>query len=204
MAESTSATTSVAPSSEQVQQTSPAPQQSDGRVSNDRPANLFDDPNFRNYQRQTNQTIGNLQAQLRQTQVALEGAQMRDMDDVERLQYNNQRLQQELAYRDQMAAEAQMTNHRYQILSTIANTTGVDINDLHAQGFDNADQAWAWAYQRSNARSARQERRDDVRDVDLGGGAPTTAMNQWQSEVQEAKERGDAQTYVRLMRLRPK
>lgn len=204
MAETTSDNAFSAPSNEQAQGTSYAPQQSDAQVSQpDRPVNLFELPEFRAVQSRYDSQINTLQQQLYQQQQMLEAATTRDMDEYERAQYHIQKLQSELARRDQMQAMSAADMNRYRVLKRIENQTGVSVNDLDRQGFTNADDAWTWALEVARRNGRRQENRDASMDVDLGGGTPTTAISQWKADVQDAMQRKDAVAYTRLMRQRP-
>lgn len=217
--ETTSAVASPAPSTEQAPATSSPPPDSQQQASTpDKPAkvNLFEIPEFKQYQSQQNQLISRLQRQVQETeqqyQQRLAQLETRDMDESERraylLEQENARFRQELANREAMLQQTQANARKVEILSRISRKTQVPIEELY--NFEDADDAWEYANDKALEREKKQlaaqqreARSAAAAAVDLGGGAANTLLNEWEAAIAEAEKRGDARAYARLLRERP-
>lgn len=173
-----------------------------------KPVNLYDLPEFKNYQRNMDRQM----AQLRQQATALEArsnqAVMANMDDFQKAQYE----------RDQYAARAQdlqqqlenqlLIQQRFERISTLSQRTGVPIEELNKAETPD-DLAFLVAeYKEKRLASQVEEETKKAREkakankVDVGGGGPRTESDN-SLEAQFKAARGDPQKLARLL-IRPK
>lgn len=199
---------------------SPQPQTPIPAEQTPKPVNLYDLPEFREYQSQRDRTEAQRQreyqqqmAQMqRQMQEQMDRLAMQNMPDEERGQYLTQRQLQQLqqerdAYAQQLQA-LQTEQARLQVLSEIAGLTGAPLTELvKASG---PDEAWKLGitYTRNQAQAAQQQAQQQQRSAanlpDIGGGAPSTPVSDLKRQYEQARADydGAAMTRIRLQAQR--
>ena len=175
---------------------------------------LHELPEFRQVQSKYEQQL----AEERRKRQELE---MRGMDDFEKLQYQNQQLQEQIQSYQQIVQEAQMQQQKQQALSDIASATGAPLDALMEAS--DPDDAWRRAVQymksqyskpaqpQAPAPSPQPQGNPWAQNTptpqqmqnwqpDLGGGQANTASTRLEQELAEAQRKGDPYAYVRALR----
>ena len=182
--------------------------------------NLHDLPQFRQVQSQYEKQL----AAERERRVQ---AEMKGLDDFEKLQYENQTLREQVAANEAQMQAAQMEALKQRTLAEIASMTGAPL-EVMAQATD-PDEAWRAAvlYMRTAPvqqapppPQAPSQVQQPVTPVspwsqqtpmtpsvpatawmpDVGGTAAVNASERFESEIAEAMRRGDPAAYVRAIR----
>jgi hypothetical protein len=138
-------------------------------------------------------------AQLRQQNRTL---QMRDMSDVERLQFERDEAYQFANATQQQLADQERERARQEDLQRIASLTGAPLESL--QDAQSPHDAWERAVNHLKATTpaaqAQQQERTEANAVYLGGGAPSTPNSRHEQALRQAVADGDPIAYVRLLR----
>lgn len=160
----------------------------------DKPAsrNLHDDPNFRKLQSQYEKRLAEQEKRLRELEAEREAAALADMDDVDRLKYERDKLARQLE-EQQAAREAETM--KAQVLRELNEQSGVPLDVLsEADNFYDAAKI-AIDYLKRNGAERREANR-----VDLGGGRANTPADRIETMAREAFSTGDATAYIRALR----
>lgn len=160
----------------------------------DKPAstNLHDDPNFRKLQSQYEKRLAEQAKRLAELEAQREEAELADMDDVDRLKYERDKLARQLQERTQ-AEEIQQQKRT--ILSELSDKSGVPIEVL-----SEAESAYDAALLAVEYLKKGGSERREASKVDLGGGRANTPADRIETAAREAFARGDATAYIRLLR----
>lgn len=193
-------------------------------VTPDKPAqpqvNLHELPQFRQVQ-------ANYERQLAEERKKRQEAEMRGLDDFEKVQYENQNLREQLeaieAQRQEMALQAE----KFTVLTDIAVATGVPLDALMQA--NNEGDAWRIAWQMRAAQAATPPQAAPPQPAqqnaqtswanpvyaqqqlpmppaapqwtpDVGGAAAINASDRFAADIAEAQRRGDPTAYVRALR----
>lgn len=179
--------TVVQTSSEQDAITAPA-----STTDKPRSTNLHDDPNVRRLQASYEKRLADQQRQLAELQAKEEARKLEGMDDLERLQYENEQLKQRVAQREQ-AEEIESSKRK--VLTDLQQRSGVPV-DVLAE----AESAYDAALLALEYVSKGKVERKEANQVDLGGGRANTPADRIELAAREAMQNGDAAAYVRLLR----
>ncbi len=160
----------------------------------DKPASydLHSDENFKKVQSKYEKRIAEQAKRLAELEAEREEATLADMDDVDRLKYERDRLARQLQERDQAT---EIEQQKQAILSSINKRTGVPLEVLSAAESAFEAQELAIEYLLRNG----PERKEASR-VDLGGGRASTPLDRVETAAREAFQNGDAVAYMRLLR----
>lgn len=213
--DTTSDVASEAPSTEQAQPTSPAPQSQPAVPASapaEKPVNLFELPQFREYQsaqsRREQERERAYQQQQQQMAARLKELETRDLSDEQRLAYEVRerdeyiaRLEQERQVR---LERENLERQKFEDLRLLSEATGVPMQDLfEAQDRNHAAQLAKQKLQaRLNQRTPEQEQavREAMR-PDLGSGARTPAASERSKALQKHLKEGNSYAfYERILK----
>ena len=182
------------------------PQPTQTQESANKPVNLFELPEFRNYQRQMDQRIAMLQQQAQAARAQVDQVAMANMDDFQKAQYAAQQaqarvqeLQQELERRDLMQA-------KFERIQTVSRETGVPLEILNqAETPDDlavivAKHLKTNRQQQAQEETQREAEKAKANKVDLGSGKAQGGDARYNAALDEAFKKGDSLAYVRLLR----
>ncbi len=166
-------------SGEQVRETSVQEAAAQPQQSQSERVNLFEIPEFRNYQAQMNRQIAEMQRRSQETQQELHAARMAQMDDLEKANYTSQQYQQSYEQLLEQNERQQLEWQRWQTLNELSQKTGVPIEQL--QGAATPKEAYEIAIAGmmtqtealANARAAELAQRIEANRPDLGMGSTT-------------------------------
>jgi hypothetical protein len=172
------------------------------RVSDPKPVNLHELPEFRRYQSEQDKKFTALQRELEATRAQQQQAAMAQMTPEQRMQYQVQMQQQELQRYQQMVQQQQIAQQKQQDIDKLSKLSGAPSSVFEAaETYDDAVLI-AMNYMRENtpqAVAARQEKAA-ANKVDLGGGGQVvTAETVRQKEMDAALAKGDSRTYFKLL-----
>lgn len=174
-----------------------------------KPVNLFEVPEFRNFQAAV---IAPMQRELQELRNFRKQAETANLDPEEKLQYDYKELQQQYEYERAERARLQAEQQKAQDLAMLSKEFGAPREVLEsAETYTDARlKAMEWKYQREieQLRRGAQPQADEgpryqAPQVELGGSRPPTTRQQWENMVQEARQRGDTTAYYRLMMQQP-
>lgn len=190
----------------QTSQTAPqSPEQSSGQSAQPQqaaPRNLYDDPNVRALMSARDQAHGRqvatLQQQIAELQNQYEQVALKDMDDMEKAQWQAQKAQQEAQrYRtilEQQQQAAQLETQKRQDLERLSSMTGVAVDKIQdAATYDEAVER-AIKLMRGDA-----ERKKEANYPDIGGGFASTPATRSEAAARDAWKRKDAAAAVRAV-----
>jgi len=169
-----------------------------------KPVNLFEVPEFRDFQRAV---VSPMQRELQELRNRIKQAETANLDPEERLQYEYKDLQQQLEFERSERARLQTERQRETDLAALSREYGVPRAALEtAESFQDAKmKAIELKYQQEieQLRRGPQSQDDGPRyqapQVEVGGSRLPTTRQQWEHQVAEAKQRGDTTAYYRLM-----
>jgi hypothetical protein len=158
----------------------------------DKPAsyNLHQDENFKRVQASYEKRIAEQAKRLAELEAAREEAELADMDDVDRLRYEKNKLAAQLQERQQAEVIEQQ---KRTILSELSAKSGVPMDVL-----SEAESAYDAAL--LAVEYLRRGDKKEASKVDLGGGRASTPADRIETAAREAFQAGDAAAYVRLLR----
>jgi hypothetical protein len=158
----------------------------------DKPAsyNLHQDENFKRVQASYEKRIAEQAKRLAELEAAREEAELADMDDVDRLRYEKNKLAAQLQERQQAEVIEQQ---KRTILSELSAKSGVPMDVL-----SEAESAYDAAL--LAVEYLRRGDKKEASKVDLGGGRASTPADRIETAAREAFQSGDAAAYVRLLR----
>jgi hypothetical protein len=180
-----------------------APAEEPGRqVSDPKPVNLHELPEFRRYQSEQDKKLTALQRELEATRAQQQQAAMAQMTPEQRMQYQVQMQQQELQRYQQMVQQQEIAQQRQKDIDKLSQMSGAPSKVFEAaETYDDAV-IIAMNYMRENspqAIAARQEKAA-ANKVDLGGGGQVvTAEDARQREMNAALAKGDSRTYFKML-----
>ena len=154
--------------------------------------NLHDDPNFRKLQSQYEKRLADQQRRLQELEAKEETRALEGMDDLERLRYENEKLQRTIQERDQ-ATEIEQSKRK--VLTDLQQRSGVPVDVLVE-----AESAYDAALLALEYVSKGKVERKEANQVDLGGGRANTPADRIELAARQAMQNGDAAAYVRLLR----
>lgn len=160
----------------------------------DKPAsyNLHEDENFKKVQSKYEKRMAEQAKRIAELEAAQEEAVLADMDDVDRIRYERDRLARQLEERTQ--AE-QIEQQKRTILSELSDKSGVPIEVLYE-----ADSAFDAALLAVDYLKRNGSERREASKVDLGGGRANTPADRMEVAAREAFQNRDAAAYIRLLR----
>jgi hypothetical protein len=160
----------------------------------DKPAsyNLHEDENFKKVQSKYEKRMAEQAKRIAELEAAQEEAVLADMDDVDRIRYERDRLARQLEERTQ--AE-QIEQQKRTILSELSNKSGVPIEVL-----SEAESAYDAALLAVEYLKRNGSERREASKVDLGGGRANTPADRIEVAAREAFQNRDAAAYIRLLR----
>ncbi len=160
----------------------------------DKPAsnNLHDDPNFRRLQSQYEKRLAEQARRLQELEAKQEEAVLADMDDVDRLKYERDKLARQLEEQQQSVAIEQQ---KRTILSELSTKSGVPVEVL-----SEADSAYDAALLAVDYLKRGGAERREASKVDLGGGRANTPADRIEVAAREAFANRDPAAYIRLLR----
>lgn len=164
--------------------------------------NLFESPEFRNYQAQMTRQMQEAQRVAQQAQQELHAARMAQMDDLEKANYTASEYQR--AYNDLMQQQErqQLEWQRWQTLQELSTRTGVSVETLSQA--QTPKEAYELAIEEMrkvhdsvvNTRAAELAIRKEANKPDIGGGTVGSASA---DEMTRAIAGKDSATYYRLL-----
>lgn len=169
--------------------------------------NLFEDESFRKVQSAWQRQMADLQRQNNELAGRVKNAEMKGLDDFEKLQYEKQELERAIQQMNQQRDLEIMAYQRQQDINQIAEQTGVDASEIE-QATDYAN-AWQRAALNLRGRVAELEkqidrlenRKKEANAPYLGGGAGGNAGGDDLSAAYDAAKRSrDPAAWVRAVR----
>ena len=199
--EAPSAPAEQAPQSAPASQPSSTPQQP--TAERRQPVNLQEIPEFKNWQRQVNQTLAQYQQQAAAAAAELERQRMSGMDDLEQAQYRAAQYEAQLRQYQQQMEYNQLAYQRQADIQAIAAETGAP-PELLEQAENFAD-AWRLAtkHLKQNAetvaktRAAELVERIEANAVDIGGGSASTPLTRNEQTIKKALQGLDSRALLR-------
>lgn len=174
-----------------------------------KPVNLFEVPEFRNFQAAV---IAPMQRELQELRSFRKQAETANLDPEEKLRYDYNELQRQYEEERAERARLQTETQKERDLAMLFQEFGAPREVLESsQTYEEARlRAEVWKNKREieQLRRGVQAQADDgpryqAPQVELGGSRPPTTRQQWENQVQEARQRGDTTAYYRLMMQQP-
>lgn len=160
--------------------------------------NLFELPEFKDYQKATSRTMTQLQQQLQHMQAQVREREMAGLDETEQAKYRMRELEQQVQAYEQEREQQRIAWQRQQDLQKLSEKSGTPVSALNvAQTYDEAVEI-AFAYQATNGRSAVKQAAasNAANRVDLGGASSTPATRK-EERMTQAMKSGNAYDFVR-------
>ncbi len=160
----------------------------------DKPAsyNLHEDENFKKVQSKYEKRMAEQAKRIAELEAAQEEAVLADMDDVDRIRYERDRLARQLEERTQAEAIQQQ---KRTILSELSAKSGVPVEVL-----SEAESAYDAALLAVDYLKRGGAERREASKVDLGGGRASTPADRYETAAREAFANRDPAAYIRLLR----
>lgn len=193
--ELTSSTTPSAPPPGQAQPDGVAPQPASEQTQ--KPVNLFELPDFRAYQaqitRNQQQERAAYEQRIQQLEQRMVQAEESGLDDFEKTQRRNQRLEQQIAYIQQAEQQRQyQADEQRRVLEDmqlVARKTGVPIDQLYKA--QTLEQAWdiglTYQEQRRTTTAQAEEQKKAAHQPDMGQGKAPGPSSRTDQKLREAK-----------------
>jgi len=172
--------------------------------------NLYEIPEFRQYQSQMTRQQQDMQRRMQQLeqQAAARIQELEDagLDDYEKAQRRAERAEQKLAaYQQQVYQQQQQDEANRRILDDmqrIAKMTEIPIEELFtAPTYDDAwEMGIAYMKKQGATKAEQQEVQREANRTIVGGGRASTSTDRTERALQKAMEDGDAAGYIRLLR----
>jgi len=201
------ASPSPSPESGQATETSGAtettPQQSQPQTSQPR-INLFESPEFRQFQASQQRQIAEYQRQAQEYQQQLHAARMEQMDDLEKANYTADQYRGAYEQMQQQVERQQLEYQRWQTLQELSVKTGVPVEKLSVAATPKDAYELAIAEMKAqtetiaNTRAAELAKRQEANRPDIGGGSLANAS---ESGLAQAASAGDVTAYIRQLRI---
>lgn len=183
-----------------------APQQSPSgepgqQVSEKKPVNLHELPEFRAYQSSVDKKLTALQQQLEAERRRQQEVTMAQMSPEQRTQYQLQLKDQEIAQYRQTLEQQQIAQQRAADIMRLSQWSGAPANIFEAaETYDDAVRlAMEYARQQSPQAQAAQQQRLEANRVDLGYSGPMTEADRRKAEAKAALDKGDSRAYFKLL-----
>lgn len=177
-----------------------SPVEPGGQVSAEpKPVNLYELPEFKQYQSATDRRMAELQQKLAEQERRQHEAAMAQMTPEQRNQYQLQLAQQEIQQYRQTFQQMQEQQQRARDIAELSRLSGAPAKVFEAAETYEQATMLALEYARQNspeALAARQQRQEANR-VDLGSGAAVTADDRKLQAAREALRQGDSIAYFR-------
>ena len=160
--------------------------------------NLFELPEFKDYQKATSRTMTQLQQQLQHMQAQVREREMAGLDETEQAKYRMRELEQQVQAYEQEREQQRIAWQRQQDLQKLSDKSGTPMSALSvAQSYDEAVEIMI-EYQKNNGRSvAKQAAATNAANrVDLGGSSSTPATRK-EERMTQAMKSGNAYDFVR-------
>mgnify|MGYP005608426695 FL=1 len=160
--------------------------------------NLFELPEFKDYQKATSRTMTQLQQQLQHMQAQVREREMAGLDETEQAKYRMRELEQQVQSYEAEREQQRIAWQRQQDLQKLSEKSGTPVSALNvAQTYDEAVEI-AFAYQATNGRSAVKQAAasNAANRVDLGGSSSTPATRK-EERMTQAMKSGNAYDFVR-------
>lgn len=175
-------------------------------TSENKPVNLYQIPEFQNYQRSMDQKIAALQRQASAAEQRAHTQAMAGMDEFERTKYERDLAVNRANELASALEQRDLMQDRYNRISALSQETGVPIATLNeAQTPDDLAMLVA-RYTKENLsktiteRVEEEKQRSKANAVDLGGGKASTTESRHEAALREAYKNGDSVAYIRLLR----
>lgn len=168
-----------------------------------KPVNLYDLPDFKNYQRNMDRQMAQLRQQAAQAQAQVNQVVTANMDDFQRAQYERD---QAVAEVNRLRGEVEnnlLLQQRFERISALSLKTGVPIEELNKAetpddlAFLVADYKEKTLAEQVRERTAKAKAKDEANKVDVGGGGTKANPNDMDSRYKAAK--GDPVALARLL-----
>lgn len=204
------ATSGEAPQSQQpapVEATqAPAPSQPQTQQAQ-KPVNLFELPEFRQYQATQERRATEMQKRLQEYEAQMEQFATANMDDFQKAQWEREKFKRVAAEREQQMASmqqqfeaAQMAAQRQADLTALSQEYGVDASEIAgARTYDEAKFMAQSRQLQKQIEELRQAQRAQTNRPDLGGGRANTPGDRLSADLDKALKNRDAVAYVRLL-----
>jgi hypothetical protein len=176
---------------EQGQQTPSAPSK----------VNLYELPEFKEYQRTISKTMTDLQRKLQEQEQRQHDAVMAQMSPEQKLAYQLRLKDQELTQYRQTLEQQQIAQQRAADIDRLATWSGAPANIFEAaETYDDAVRL-AFEYARQNTPAAREaaQQRQEANRVDLGVGGALAPEERKKAEAKAALDRGDSRAYFKML-----
>lgn len=160
--------------------------------------NLFELPEFKDYQKATSRTMTQLQQQLQHMQAQVREREMAGLDETEQAKYRMRELEQQVQSYEAEREQQRIAWQRQQDLQKLSEKSGTPVSALNvAQTYDEAVEI-AFAYQATNGRSAVKQAAasNAANRVDLGGASSTPATRK-EERLNQAMKSRNAYDFVR-------
>lgn len=168
-----------------------------------------DDPEFKQWQSKLDKRYDSerkekeaLAARLAQYEQSLDVLATKDLDDVGKLRYENQKLQRLM---QAMQQEKQVAEGRQRVFNRIRQKAGMPIPDEVFEEANDADHAWELAYdyvlQRNTPaqKAAAKAEKREANQVYMGSNPAT--LDDMDAQLNKAFKDGDVREYMRLLRV---
>lgn len=170
-----------------------------------KPVNLQEIPEFKNWQRQVNQTMQQYQMQAAQAAQELERRRLEGMDDLEKAQYRADQYEAQVRQYQQQMEYNQLLMQRNADIDAISAETGAPRELLDTA--ENFADAWRIATRHLkeqadkvvNTRAAELVERIEANAVDIGGGTASTPVTRTEKTVADSLKKLDSRALLRAV-----
>lgn len=181
-----------------------APQQSpaeQGQQTPQKSVNLYELPEFKEYQRQVSRTMTDMQRKLQEQEQRQHEAVMAGLSPEQKLAYQLQLKDREIQQYRQTFEQQQIDSQRAADIRNLSQWSGAPESVFAAAGsYDEAVRlAMEYARQNSPGAVAAQQQRLEANRVDLGVGKVLAPVDQKSAEAKVALDRGDTRAYFRML-----
>lgn len=163
------------------------------------PVNLYELPEFKQYQSQTDRRMAELQQKLAEQERRQHEAAMAQMSPEQRTQYQLQLAQQQIQQYHAQFQTIQEQQQRAKDIAELSKLSGAPAKVFEAA--ENYEQATRLALEYARTHSpealAAQQQRQEANRVDLGAGTSHTADERKVADARAALARGDAMTFYK-------
>jgi len=164
-----------------------------------KPVNLYEIPEFKQYQSQQDRRLAQLQQKLAEQEQRQHESAMAQMSPEQRTQYQLQLAQQQIQNYHQQFQTLQEQQQRQRDIAELSKLSGAPASIFEAaENYEQATRlALEYARTHSPANLAAQQQRQEANRVDLGSGSAHTVDERKVIAAREALRQGDAITFYK-------
>lgn len=199
--------TTAPPEAGQAQPQAAPSQQQTQQTQAQKPVNLYELPEFRQYQATQERRAAELQKKLAEYEAQMEQIATSQMDDFQRAQYQAEKYKRTAGEREQQLAEMQqqiqyqqMLAQRQADIAALAQEFGVPADTLeNARTYDEARYMAQAKKLEQQLAALEQQKMATANRTDIGGGRANTPADRMDTEFDKAVKARDPFAYVSLL-----